>query len=172
MYTPTADEKTTTVMAYTQNLFVRGDAVTKQTVRINSWLRTQGMPEYIYMLRAQVLVLGGAAPKSLSYPEVYLPTATVIGFHLAPPASEPLDYAEDEKNRTMAPVVALVGTFLFKGKLRVSAQTGLGPSLESSRSQWASIYDVEVTNPNLPQMPALAVPLILINPRQVTFVTE
>ncbi len=172
MYTLTPDEKTSLVMIYTQNTFVRGEAVTKQTVRINSWLRTQGMPEYIHVLRAQVLVFGGGGIKSLSYPEVYVPTATVIGFHLAPPASEGVDYAEDEKNRAPESVVALVGTFQFKGKLRVSSQTGLGPSLESSRSQWLSIYDAEVSNPGLPQMPPLTVQLILLNPKQVTFVVE
>jgi hypothetical protein len=171
MYTLTPDEKATLVMAYTQNLFVRGEAVTKQTVRLNSWLRTQGMPEYIHMLRAQVLVFGGGI-KSLSYPEIYVPTASVIAFHLAPPTDEALDYDPEEKNRVMEPAMVLVGTFQFKGKLRVSAQTGLGSTLESSRSQWLSIYEVEVTNPNLPQMPAISVPMILMNPKQVSFALE
>jgi hypothetical protein len=171
MYTPTPDEKATLVMVYTQNLFVRGEVVTKQTVRLNSWLRTEGMPEYIHLLHAQVLAFGSGI-RSLSYPEIYVPTAMVIGFHLAPPTTEALDYDPDEKNRLMEPVVVLVGTFLFKGKLRISAQTGLGPSLESSRSPWLSIYEVEVSNPNLPQMPAISVPLILLNPKQVSFALE
>jgi len=172
MYTLTADEKATMVMVYTRDLFVRGEAVTKQSVRLNNWLRTEGMPEYIHLLRAQVIFLGGSAIKSASYPEIYVPTASVIGFHLAPPITDGVDYSEDEKNRAMLPVTALVGSFQFKGKLRISSQTGIGASLESSRSQWMSIYDVEVTNPNLPQMPVVSVPLILMNPKQVDFALE
>ena len=172
MYTLTADEKASMVMIYTQNSFVRGEVVTRQTVRINSWLRTQGMPEYIHLLRAQVLIFGSGSIKSLNYPEIYVPTATVIGFHLVPPLTDALDYSEDEKNRAMQAVTALVGTFVFKGKLRISSQTGIGPSLESSRLQWMSIYDVEVSNSYLPQMPTLSVPLILMNPKQISFGLE
>ena len=172
MYTLAPDEKTTLVMVYTQDTFVRGEVVTKQTVRLNAWLRTEGMPEYLHMLRSQVIFFGGGSVKSGSYPEIYLPTSTVIGFHIAPPTTEGVDYGEDEKNRTMEPVTALVGSFFFKGKLRISSQTGIGATLESSRSQWMSIYEVEVTSPYLPQMPAMNVELIVINPKQVSFTLE
>jgi hypothetical protein len=172
MYTLTPDEKASMVMIYTRDTFVRGEVVTRQTVRINSWLRTQGMPEYIHLLRPQVLIFGSNAIKSLSYAEIYVPTATVIGFHLVPPLTDDLDYEADEKNRAMQPVTVLVGSFHFKGKMRISSQTGIGPSLESSRLQWMSIYDVEVSNPYLPQMPVLTVPLILLNPKQVSFSLE
>jgi hypothetical protein len=172
MYALTPDEKATLVMIYTQDMFVRGEVVTKETVRLNAWLRTEGMPEYMHLLRPQVIFFGGGSIKSASYPEIYVPTATVIGFHIAPPNAEGVDYAEDEKNRAMEPVTALVGSFFFKGKLRISAQTGIGSSLEASRSQWLSIYEVEVTCPYLPQMPAMNVELIIMNPKQVSFALE
>lgn len=172
MYTLAADEKTTLVMAYTQNTLVRGDVVTKESVRLNSWLRTQGMPEYMHILNAQVLVFGSGGIKSYSYPGIYTPTAMVIGFHTVPPTDEPLDYDPEEANRTMVPTTLLVGAFLFKGKLRISTQTGIGSSIESARSPWMSIYDVEVSNPFLPQMAPMTVPMILVSPKQVNLGLE
>jgi hypothetical protein len=68
MYILRPDEKTTPVMLYTHDTLVRGEAVTKQNVlRLNIWLRTDGAPKYIHVLKAQVLVFGGSAAKALSY---------------------------------------------------------------------------------------------------------
>ena len=77
MYTLTPDEKTTLVLAYTHNMLVRGEAVTKDNVRVSVWLRTDGAPNYIHLLNAQVLIFGGGAPKSLSYAEFFLPTQEI-----------------------------------------------------------------------------------------------
>jgi hypothetical protein len=41
-----------------------------------------------------------------------------------------------------------------------------------ARSAWMSIYDVEVTNPYMPQMQIPRVPLILVNPKQVSLALE
>ncbi len=149
MYTPASDEKTTLVLAYTHNMLIRGEAVTKDNVRVSVWLRTDGAPNYIHLLNAQVLVFGGAAPKTLTYPEFFLPVQEVVAFHVAPPNNEPLDYSADEKNRSMEDVNLLLGTFIIKGKARYSSQTGLGNSLEVARTVWMSLYDVVVVNPYL-----------------------
>jgi hypothetical protein len=170
MYILRPDEKTTPVMLYTQDALVRGEAVTKQTVfRVNIWLRTDGAPKYIHLLRPQVLVFGGSPVKPLLYSELYFPTSQVIGFHTLPPTDEPLDYDPDEANRMMEPVEALVGTFVMKGKIRISTQTELGTSLEVARVTWMSVYETEITNPYLPQMPPLHVPMVLVNPNEVAF---
>jgi len=58
MYTLASDEKTTLVLAYTHNMLVRGEAVTKDNVRVAVWLRTDGAPNYIHLLNAQVLIFG------------------------------------------------------------------------------------------------------------------
>ena len=168
MYTLTSDEKTTLVLAYTHNMLVRGEAVTKDNVRVSVWLRTDGAPNYIHLLNAQVLIFGGGAPKSLSYAEFFLPTQDVVIFHVAPPNSEPLDYAPDEKNRSMDTVSVLLGTFMLKGKVRYSSQTGLGSSLEVARTTWMSLYEVDISNPALPQL-AMHVPMLLMRPTQVSF---
>ena len=170
MYTPAPDEKLTPVMLYTQNALVRGEVVTKQNVlRVNIWLRTDGAPKYLHVLKPQVVVFGGTPVKPLTYAEIYYPTSQVIGFHTLPPTDEPLDYDPNEMNRMMQPVEALVGTFVMRGKIRISTQTDIGSSLEVARVAWMSMYEVEVTNPYLPQMPPLRVPMALVNPMQAAF---
>lgn len=170
MYTPSSDEKVTPVMLYTQDTLVRGEVVTKKNVlRVNIWLRTDGAPKYMHVLKPQVLVFGGSPVKPLSYSEIYYPTSQLIGFHTLPPTEEPLDYDPNEMNRMMQPVDVMVGTFLMKGKIRISTQTDIGASLEVARISWMSLYDAEITNPYLPQMPPLHVPMALVNPVHVAF---
>ena len=170
MYTPATDEKLTPVMLYTHDTVVRGEVVTKQNVlRVNIWLRTDGAPKYMHILRPQVLVFGGSPVKALSYSEIYFPTSQLIAFHPLPPTDEPLDYDPNEMNRTMQPVEVKVGTFIMKGKIRISTQTDVGSSLEVARLSWMSVYETEVTNPYLPQMAALHIPMVLVNPTHVAY---
>ena len=73
------DEKTTPVMLYTQDTLVRGDVVTNQNVlRVNIWLRTDGAPKYMHLLKPQVIVFGGNTVRALTYSEVYFPTSQLI----------------------------------------------------------------------------------------------
>ncbi|HEY3476964.1 MAG TPA: hypothetical protein VGK56_20265 [Anaerolineales bacterium] len=170
MYILRPDERTNLVMLYTQHNVVRGEAVVKQNVpRVNIWLRTDGAPRYIHVLKPQVLVFGGSPAKSLSYPELYFPTSEVIAFHTLPPIEEPLDYDPAEADRRMEAVDLLVGTFVMSGKIRISTHTEVDTTLESARVSWMSVYDVSITNPYLPQMTALQVPMVLVNPAHVAF---
>jgi len=166
------DEKSTLVMTYTQNMLVRGEVVTKQGVRVSTWLRTQGVPEYIHLFKPTVLHFGSGVVKALTYSEVYVPVSTVIAFHLVPPVTEALDYAADETNRILVPVTALPGTFQFKGFFRISTHASLSTSIELAHSDWSSIYNVDVTNTSMPQMQPIHVPMILINPKQVSLALE
>lgn len=170
MYILKPDEKTTPVMLYTPDRLVRGDVVTKQSVlRVNIWPRTDGAPKYMHVLKPQVLVFGGSPVKAHSFSEIFFPTAQLIAFHTLPPADEPLDYDPEEANRMMQDVEVLVGAFVMKGKLRISTQTEVVTSLEMARIAWMSLYDVEITNPYLSQMPPLHVPMTLVNPVHVSF---
>lgn len=168
MYTPAPDEKLTPVMVYTKDSVFRGEVITKQNVRVSTWLRTQGAPRFIHMLRTNIVQFSGAV-KSLNSSEVFIPLPLVIAMHLIPPASDGVDYDPDEANRAMLPIITGVGTFQFKGLIRVSAQTGIGPTLELSKIPWMSLYDLEVTNTVLAQMPAMTVPLAIFNPDQAFF---
>ena len=170
MYILRPDEKTSLVMLYAMHNVVRGEAVVKQNVpRVNIWLRTDGVPRYIHMLKPQVLVFGGSPVKSMSYPELYFPTSQVIAFHTLPPTDETLDYDPDEADRRMESVDLIVGTFLMSGKIRISTHTEVDTTLESARVSWISVYEVSITNPYLPQMPALQVPMVLVNPNHIAF---
>jgi hypothetical protein len=170
MYILRPDEKTSLVMLYAIHSVVRGEAVVKQNVqRVNIWLRTDGAPRYIHVLKPQVLVFGGSPVKALTYPEVYFPTSQVIAFHTLPPTEEPLDYDPNEGDRRMEAVDLLVGTFVMSGKIRVSTHTEVDTTLESAVVSWMSVYDVSITNPYLPQMPALQAPMVLVNPSHLTF---
>jgi hypothetical protein len=65
MYILKPDEKTAPVMLYAKNSVVRGEVVVKQILpRLNIWLRTEGAPKYMHILKAQVLVFGGSPPKA------------------------------------------------------------------------------------------------------------
>jgi hypothetical protein len=76
MYILRPDEKTTPVMLYTLQSVVRGEAVVKQNVpRVNIWLRTDGAPRYIHILKPQVLVFAGNPIKALTYSRIYFPTS-------------------------------------------------------------------------------------------------
>jgi hypothetical protein len=173
MYILRPDEKTTPVMMYAQDRLVRGEVVTKENVlRVNIWLRTDGAPKYMHVLKPQVLVFGGTPVKPLTYSEIYFPTSQVIGFHTLPPVDEPLDYEPDEANRMMQDIQVLVGTFIAKGKIRISTQTELAASLEVARLTWLSHYEVEITNPYLPQMPPMQLPMMLVSPDHVSFAVD
>ena len=170
MYILRPDEKTTPVMLYTQHSVVRGDAVIKQsTPRVNIWLRTDGAPRYMHILKPQVLLFGGNPVKALSYSEIYFPTSEAIAFHTLPPTDEPLDYDPSEADRTMEVVEVLAGTFVMKGKIRISTHMEVATSLEAAGVSWMSFYDVWISNPYLPQMPALQVPMVLVKPSHVAF---
>jgi hypothetical protein len=162
------DEKTSTVMTYTQTSMTRGDVITKETMRVSIWLRTQGVPNYIHVHKPQVVLFGGTPPKSLAMEEIFIPTAQVIGFHLAPPAQDPPDYDATELNRIMQPVDVLMGGCIVKGKLRISSQTDMATGLDVMHVAWVSIYEAEISSPYLPQF-TMQVPMLVVNPDRVSF---
>ncbi len=163
-----ADEKIATVMAYTHNMLARGEVIAKENARVSIWLRTQGVPNYIHLFKPQVISFFGAVPKTLSFSEMFIPTAQVAAFHLVPPTQDPLDYDPGDANRMMQMLEVMVGSFLLKGKIRISTQTDVATSLDVMRASWMSIYDAEISNPHLPQF-NMPVPMLLVNPSLVSF---
>ena len=169
MDTLAPDEKITTVMLYTHNSMVRGELVTKESARVSIWLRMQGQANYLHLHRPQVLMFGGPQTKSLAYEEIYFPISQIIGFHIEPPAEEPPDYDADEPNRAMKDVILLLGCFSLKGKLRISTHTDFATAIEVAHAGWLSVYDAEIVSPFVPQMPAIQIPMLLVNPVFVSF---
>jgi hypothetical protein len=158
-------------MLYTASGMVRAELVTRQNVRVNIWLRTDSAPRYLHLIKVQVVLVGGNAIKTFSYADVFLPAETVIAYHLLPPASEPMDFEETEANRRMQPATALLNSFLFRGELRISTLSDVGTTIEVARTSWLSFYNVDISNPFLPQL-AVHAPMMLINPNQVGFALE
>ena len=144
------EEKSTLVMVYTGNSLIRGEVITKQAVRVSTWLRTQGVPDYIQLFKPTVIFFGTAI-KVYEFKQVFVPVYEIIAFHLTPPVDEQLDYDENETNRVMEPVIALPGAFIFKGTVRVPARAELSSSIELAHSDWVSLYDVDISSPVMPQ---------------------
>jgi hypothetical protein len=105
----------------------------------------------------------------LTYDEYFFPTERLIGFHLSPPAVEPLDYDPEEENRIMLDVTMILGAFILTGKIRISTQADFVTSLEAAHTTWLSVYFAEIVNPFLPQLPAIHVSMLLVKPTQVSF---
>jgi hypothetical protein len=162
------DEKIAMVMVYTNNMLAHGEVIAKENTRVSIWLRTQGIPNFIHLYKPQMISFAGATPKTYSLSEIFIPTAQVVAFHLAPPAQDPLDYDVSEAHRMMQPLDVMIGSFLMKGRIRISTQTDVGTSLDVMRASWMSIYEAEISNPFLPQF-NVHVPMLLVNPILVNF---
>ena len=172
MYTLGPEEKASLVMAYTQTGLVRGEVVIRESVRLNTWLRTDSAPDYVHLYKVQWLQSIGGTIKSSAYNDLLLPATQLIGFHPVPPSDEPLDYNAREDNRINKPVLIVMGLFMVKGFVRTSAQTDLVTSLQITHSPWLSIYEAEINSPQLPQMPPLQVSMLLVRPTQVAFIPQ
>jgi len=169
MYTLTPDEKAIAIMIYSHTALIRGEAVVKENVRVSVWMRTDAAPEYIHLLKPQIIIANNSTTKIYSFSELYYSTSQALAYHLAPPAKDPLDYDESEANRVMQPVTLLVGPFLMNGNIRISSKVDLGTNIASSRMAWLSLYEVKITNPYLPQMGEIQVPMLLVRPGQVSY---
>jgi len=169
MYTLAPDEKTTPVVIYARSRLIQGNLVTKENVRVGIWPRMQDLPNYIHLLNAKILLFSGTSSKSLGYDEYFFPTERIIAFHLAPPVSDPLDYDSTATDRAMVDIDLIMGEFLLKGKLRISTRADFATALEVSHMTWLSVYEAEITNPFLSQIPVIHVPMLLVNPAQVSF---
>jgi hypothetical protein len=161
------DEKVSTVIIYTPTMLIRGDIVLRENMRVSIWLRTQGVPNFIHLYRVNLIQLAGSPPRNYSKEEIFIPTTEIIGFHLAPPAHDPLDYDPSEANRRMQSVQALAGSFEIKSSLRVSTATDFAASLDVMNTTWLSLYDAEITNPSVPQL-NMNVPMLLVRPNKIT----
>ena len=169
MYILLPDEKTTPIIAYSRTKLIHGNLVTKKEVRVNIWLRMREMKGIIHLLDTEVSLFDGTAPKLLKYNEFFFPVERIIGFQLAQPAAEPLDYIAAEGNRSMQDVDLIMGVFMIKGKALISIQTNFGAMIERAENNWFSVYDATVENPYLSQIPAIQTPMLLVNPAQVSF---
>jgi hypothetical protein len=160
-------------MVYGLHGMARGELINKQLVRVSTWLRSVTGITYISLYRAQaVTVTGGGGPQVASYSELHIPINQVVAYHLLPPTQEPLDYDPTEPHRKMLPLILSFGPFRAVGKLRLGETTSLTTHLKTSREAYMSIYDVEVSNPSIPNMGVIKSPLMLVQPSLVFFAVK
>ena len=163
------DERIVPVMVYSLNTVARGGLKVKSTLRANIWMRTEAVPEYVHITKAQVVTFGGTSIQAEAYQDYFIPTSQVIAYHTLPPNNEPLDYDETEMNRKMEPVIVMVGTFRFNGYIRLSSQISLSANLDMMKASFISLYNVEISNPFLQGMGVIIVPLVLTRPSYIHF---
>jgi hypothetical protein len=164
LYTLAADEKATPIMVYLPDGMARGELVSKQMLRVSTWLRSTLGISYITLYKAQALMSGGVAPQTLNFTEMHIPISQIIAYHILPPAQEPLDYDLTEPNRKMEPVTAVFGPFRVLAKARVSKNTNLGTQLRTTKEIFISLYDAEITNSSIPNMVPIRAPMMLVQP--------
>jgi hypothetical protein len=162
IYQLEADEKATPVMVYTPNHLAWGEVITKELIRLSTWLRTQAAPQYIFLHNAQMMYAGSGSPTQVSVSELHIPLAQVCAFHMIPPHHDPVDYDPNEPNRKMIPVSVLVGSFRFDGLLRMSTQSSIFTFLEVIKETYTSLYDVRVYQPQRPSMTPIHLPFTLV----------
>ena len=167
MYELKANEKATPVVVYTENTLIHGEIVTRDIVRVNILMRTEGAPNYLHLLNAQIIYPDNAT-KIVKFAELFVPATEAIGYHVAPGTEIELDYDKSEENRKMQPVKAAMGSFFIDSKIRISTHTDLSTTLDVSRTAWLSLYEAEITNTYLSQMKVEA-KMILIRPEKILF---
>lgn len=170
MYTLAPEEKATTIIAYSASSLIRGDVVTRENARVSVWLRMDGVPDFLGIHNANIINLAGAQARPASYDEIMIPVTSLIGFHIAPPAHDRLDYDVQESNRTNIPFGVLMGVFFVKGHIRIPAQSNVATKISTARMPWMSIYEAEISSPHIPQMPVIQVPMLIVRPSAVSFV--
>jgi hypothetical protein len=160
-------------MIYNQTHIVQGEVVTPKAMRVSTWLRTQSAPDYIHIYNAHVFLQGiSGSAQSRSFHEYYFPTNLVTAYHLVPPAADPVDYDPSEPNRRVMPVMVLIGGVSLNGNLRMTVNTSLSRFLNVNRETFISLYDIDISNPDIPAMGVIHVPLALIRNRSVMLVAR
>ena len=161
-YTLAEDEKATPVMIYTMASMAWGEVVTKELVRVNTFLRTLA-PDYVALYDARLLPLGVDRPdQAIPFTELHIRTPQIIAFHLLPPAEEPADYDPTEANRVMELITTMVGPFRIDASIRTSTMTSLGKHLDISTEAYMSLYDAAVSCPTMPALGTIRTPMVLI----------
>ncbi len=163
------DEKSASVMAYTQTAIHWGTIVVKNPIRINTWLRTNLAPDIITIYNANSLVTSYPGGKPVASRELYLFVSQIHAFHLLPPQEEPPDYDVTEPNRYMDPVSLLLGTFRIDGHMRLSLISNVEKYLDRTREEFTSIYDARISSIVNPSAGMMRVPHLIIRQNAIIY---
>ena len=161
-YTLASDEKVSNIMVYTASYIYWGEVVSKQLIRVSTWLRTNSAPDWICLFNAKAMSSLLTQPtKPFQFSELHISVSQVMAYHLIPPAKDPPDYDPTEPNRKMQPATLLVGATRIDGFMRLSAKANIAKYLEVAREPFTGVYDAKISNMNMPGMGVMAVPFLL-----------
>ena len=161
-YTIGDDEKVSRVMIYTFSLLCWGDVITKEMIRVSTWLRTNAAPDHVTLLQAKVLqVQQPAQPKPTTYEQLHIPCSQIIAMHLLPPAQDPIDYDPMDGVRHQEPVTLMIGPYQMAGNLLISQKADINKYLEITKESFPSLYDVEISYPMVTSTGKLKVPFLI-----------
>ncbi len=172
-YTLAVDEKATPAMIYTPTSLAWGDMITKELVRVKTWLRTNMAPIYLSVYDARVLQIGGAgSARPWAFSEYHVPTSHAIAFHLLPPAPELQESEPLEANRKFEPVTVLSGLFRFDGFVQIASVSKLRNYLDATKETFMPLYDVEISHPATPSLGAMHIPYVLVRQEAAMFASR
>lgn len=164
------NERATVVMVHTANTLSWGHLITKKAILAERFLIGATVPEFISLFNVQTIAIHGShVAKPIKYDELNVPYEAIVAFHLMPPAEAQLDYDPSEPNRLMIPFTAHTGSFHFNAKIRVGSQTSVQTLLGVAKSDFISIYDVEICHPSNPNMKPMNVNFAMIRRTAVMF---
>jgi hypothetical protein len=167
------DEKVTPVTVYMMTGLAIGKLITKEQIRVSTWLRTDMAPDYVSLYEARFLSLSGSEMgTSLAFSELHISATQVLAFHLLPPTSDPLDYDPKEPHRKMEPVSAVSGFFRFDGLIRMSTYSTLGAYLDVTKEAFTPLYEVQVISLAIPTLTPIRVPYALVRQAGALFGTR
>jgi len=156
------DEKLSLVMVYTNYLLCWGEVITKELIRVSTWLRTNAAPDHITLYNARVLQVQQSAPqKPIGYREMHVPLPQITAFHLMPPNHDPLDYDPRDGLRKLEPITVMVGPYKFDGNLLIAEKATVQKYLEVTKETFTSLYDAEITYPMVTTSGKLKVPFLI-----------
>jgi hypothetical protein len=164
------DEKATQMMVYITQGIYWGTVITKQGVRLSTWLRGQAAPDYMRLLDTKGLITtAGGQPKPVAFKETNIPAEYILAYHMLPPAQDPVDYDVTEPNRSMIPVTMGIGTFFCNGFLRISTISTLAKFLDATKEVFTSVYDAEINCPIMPSLGTLKIPYLQVRKNNTIF---
>jgi len=162
-------DKATPVTAYLAQGVIRGELVCREVIRVSSWLRTPGLPEYAAMYDLTwTRGVGTGEPQVLELAEIHVPIAQIMALHLTPPGQDPVEYDANEQNRKLEPIAAICGPFRFDGLLRLPGHLTVAKQMALLREPFLMLYEVTVTSALDPNS-TVKVPMLLLRPSACVF---
>lgn len=157
------DDKTIPVMIYSPQRIIWGNIISRKTIRVSTWLKTEMAPNFLTITDAQIMLYGaGQSIGKITLPLIHVQKEQIIAYHILPPGDES-PYYDNAPNRKMEPVTIIAGIFRFDGSLRMAEQSDLFTYLNVQKGHFLSIYDVTMTCPLLPSLTGIRIPFAMIN---------